>query len=162
MDCSSGPWCWLRRQGALSGCEHSAPAQRSAGGGRVLRLKLLFQVERSGSCARGPVKGAAARLAALGPVGPPLTGRLRCAVRRGMVALAQPAVRSRVMRRWMTSERWRGVIADAKHFAANNQETDRLTVNAVVGERALREIYTSQFEKAVKRGGALSVMCAYN
>src|SRR3954471_4893508 len=44
----------------------------------------------------------------------------------------------------------RGVIADAKHFAVNNQETDRNTVDAVVGERALREIYTYQFEKAVK------------
>src|SRR4051812_21582191 len=38
-----------------------------------------------------------------------------------------------------------GVIADAKHFAVNNQETDRNTVNAVVDERALREIYTAQF-----------------
>jgi beta-glucosidase len=55
-----------------------------------------------------------------------------------------------------------GVIADAKHFAANNQETDRQTVNAVVGERALREIYTAQFAKAVKDGGVRSVMCAYN
>ena len=55
-----------------------------------------------------------------------------------------------------------GVIADAKHFAANNQETDRLTVDAVVDERTLREIYTAQFEKAVKDGGVRSVMCAYN
>jgi beta-glucosidase len=55
-----------------------------------------------------------------------------------------------------------GVIADAKHFAANNQETDRVSVNAVVGERALREIYTRQFEKAVEDGGVRSVMCAYN
>jgi beta-glucosidase len=55
-----------------------------------------------------------------------------------------------------------GVIGDAKHFAANNQETDRLTVNAVVPERALREIYTSQFEKAVKDGRVWSLMCAYN
>src|SRR3954464_1795754 len=55
-----------------------------------------------------------------------------------------------------------GVIADAKHFTANNQETDRQTVNAVVDERTLREIYTAQFEKAVKDGGVRSVMCAYN
>jgi beta-glucosidase len=55
-----------------------------------------------------------------------------------------------------------GVIADAKHYAANNQETDRDTVSAAVGEKALREIYTRQFEKAVKAGGALSTMCAYN
>src|SRR3954466_8332345 len=54
-----------------------------------------------------------------------------------------------------------GVIADAKHFAVNNQETDRLTVNAVVGERALREIYTAQFQKAIGAGHVRSVMCAY-
>src|SRR3954449_8567946 len=55
-----------------------------------------------------------------------------------------------------------GVIADAKHYAVNNQETDRDTVSAAVGEKALREIYTRQFETAVKEGGALSAMCAYN
>jgi beta-glucosidase len=55
-----------------------------------------------------------------------------------------------------------GVIADAKHFAANNQETDRQTVNAVIDERTLREIYTAQFQKAVRQGGVRSVMCAYN
>src|SRR4051794_23524361 len=55
-----------------------------------------------------------------------------------------------------------GVIADAKHFAANNQETDRLTVDAKVPERALREIYTYQFAKAVRDGGVRSLMCAYN
>src|SRR4051794_28168000 len=55
-----------------------------------------------------------------------------------------------------------GVIADAKHFAANNQETNRLTVNAVIDERTLREIYTAQFAKAVQDGGVRSIMCAYN
>src|SRR5512133_1474499 len=55
-----------------------------------------------------------------------------------------------------------GVIGDAKHFAANNQETDRQTVDALVDERTLREIYTAQFEKAIKDGGVRSVMCAYN
>jgi beta-glucosidase len=55
-----------------------------------------------------------------------------------------------------------GVIADAKHFAANNQETDRAFNDMEVPERALREIYLPAFEAAVKRAGVLSAMCAYN
>src|SRR3954465_801739 len=56
----------------------------------------------------------------------------------------------------------RGVIADAKHFAANNQETDRAFNDMAVSERALREIYLPGFEAAVRRAGVLSAMCAYN
>ena len=56
----------------------------------------------------------------------------------------------------------RGVIADAKHFAANNQETDRAFNDMEVRERALREIYLPGFEAAVTRAGVLSAMCAYN
>src|SRR3954452_24122843 len=56
----------------------------------------------------------------------------------------------------------RGVIADAKHFAANNQETDRAFNDMEVGERVLREIYLPAFEAAVTRAGVLSAMCAYN
>jgi beta-glucosidase len=56
----------------------------------------------------------------------------------------------------------RGVIADAKHFAANNQETDRAFNNMKVAERVLREIYLPGFEAAVRRAGVLSAMCAYN
>jgi beta-glucosidase len=54
------------------------------------------------------------------------------------------------------------VIADAKHYAVNNQETDRMTVDARVGERAMREIYLPAFEATVKKGKVGSVMCAYN
>lgn len=53
-------------------------------------------------------------------------------------------------------------IACLKHFAANNQETDRGTVDVRVDERALREIYLPAFEAGVREGGALAVMCAYN
>ncbi|WP_127531367.1 glycoside hydrolase family 3 C-terminal domain-containing protein [Paenibacillus kobensis] len=55
-----------------------------------------------------------------------------------------------------------GSNATLKHFAGNNQEKHRHTVNAVVSERALREIYLKGFEIAVKQGGANSVMTAYN
>jgi beta-glucosidase len=54
------------------------------------------------------------------------------------------------------------VLATAKHFAANNQETDRSGGNSLVSERALREIYLPAFEASVKEGGAGAVMCAYN
>ncbi len=55
-----------------------------------------------------------------------------------------------------------GVVATVKHFAANNQETDRHTINVVVDERALHEIYFPAFEAAVKEAGVQAVMCSYN
>jgi beta-glucosidase len=53
------------------------------------------------------------------------------------------------------------VIADVKHYDANNQESDRLRVNEIVGERALREIYLPAFEAAVRQAHVAAVMCAY-
>lgn len=54
------------------------------------------------------------------------------------------------------------VAACVKHFALNNQETQRLWVNVEIDERALREIYLPGFEAAIRKGGSLSVMGAYN
>ncbi len=54
------------------------------------------------------------------------------------------------------------VAACVKHFAVNNQETERLNVDVVVSDRALREIYFPAFEAAVKEGSAYSMMSAYN
>ena len=55
-----------------------------------------------------------------------------------------------------------GVAACLKHFACNNQETDRMSGDSRVDERTLREIYLPAFEKVVKESGVRAVMCAYN
>jgi beta-glucosidase len=55
----------------------------------------------------------------------------------------------------------KGEIANVKHFAANNQETDRFVVNEIIDERTLREIYLPAFEASIKEGHSASVMCAY-
>ncbi|ONI44155.1 beta-glucosidase, partial [Candidatus Epulonipiscioides gigas] len=73
---------------------------------------------------------------------PLLTGKIAAAVVRGI--------------------RKGGAEATLKHFACNSQETFRHEINAVISERALREIYLKGFEIAIKEGGAHSVMTAYN
>jgi beta-glucosidase len=54
-----------------------------------------------------------------------------------------------------------GVLAEVKHYAANNQETNRKTISEIIDERTLREIYLPAFEATVKQGDVAAVMCAY-
>jgi beta-glucosidase len=56
----------------------------------------------------------------------------------------------------------RGIAACVKHFCANNQEERRMSIDTVVDERALREIYLTAFEIAVKEGHVKTVMSSYN
>ena len=55
-----------------------------------------------------------------------------------------------------------GVYACPKHFAVNSQELRRMSMNSVLDERTLREIYLTGFEIAVKEGGAKAIMSSYN
>jgi beta-glucosidase len=54
-----------------------------------------------------------------------------------------------------------GVMAEVKHYAANDQETSRKTINEEIDDRTLHEIHLPAFEDAVKQGGVATVMCAY-
>lgn len=54
-----------------------------------------------------------------------------------------------------------GEIANVKHYAANNQESERFVINEEIDERTLREIYLQAFEVSIKQGHSASVMCAY-
>ncbi len=73
-----------------------------------------------------------------------------------------PFLASEVVVPWIRGLQSQKVAACVKHYALNNQEWERGTIDVEVDERPLREIYLRAFEAAVRDGGVLAVMGAYN
>lgn len=73
-----------------------------------------------------------------------------------------PWLTSRIAISYVRGVQGQGVGVSVKHFAANNQETNRFFVDSVVDERTMREIYLPAFEAVVKEAAPWSVMASYN
>ncbi len=73
-----------------------------------------------------------------------------------------PLVAGHLGAAWVRGVQSQGVGASLKHFAVNNQETDRLRVSSDVDPRTLREIYLRAFQRVVEEAQPWTVMCSYN
>ena len=73
-----------------------------------------------------------------------------------------PLLSGRLAAAFVRGAQSEGVVTTVKHFVGNDAETERYTMSSVIDPRTLREIYLLPFETAVRDGGSLGVMTAYN
>jgi beta-glucosidase len=73
-----------------------------------------------------------------------------------------PFLTSRMAVNYIEGEQAQGVSSCVKHFAANNQEYERNSINEIIDERTLREIYLPSFRASVQEAGVMGIMGAYN
>ncbi len=73
-----------------------------------------------------------------------------------------PFLAARMAVNYVEGEQAQGVGSCIKHFAANSQEFERRSINEIIDERTLREIYLPAFRAAVEEAGVISIMSAYN
>lgn len=73
-----------------------------------------------------------------------------------------PVASGQLAAAWINGVQSTGTGTSLKHFAANNQEKKRMTINSVVDERTLRDIYLKAFQIAISNSDPATVMCSYN
>ncbi len=73
-----------------------------------------------------------------------------------------PFLAGKIAASWVRAAEAQGVITTVKHYAANNQEWNRESVDEQIDRRTLEEIYLPAFRRAIQEGGAGAVMAAYN
>lgn len=74
----------------------------------------------------------------------------------------EPLLAGRLGAAWIRGAQSQGVACTVKHFAGNESEDGRMVVDSVIDRRTLREVHLRPFEIAVREGGALGIMTAYN
>ena len=73
-----------------------------------------------------------------------------------------PLLSGRLAAAYVRGVQSEGCATTVKHFVGNDAEFERMTINSVIDERTLREVYLLPFEMAVREGGSLGIMTAYN